>query len=65
VTVSYEYSIHLSGTVASVGGRLLSGAAKALVNQFFRALVRRAAPDAKPEGGGMMRRLRDRLGGKK
>lgn len=64
-TVSYEYTIHLSGTVASVGGRLLSGAARALVNQFFRALVRRAAPDAKTEGGGLMRRLRARLGGQK
>lgn len=65
VTVSYEYAIHLSGTVASVGGRLLSGAAKALVNQFFRSLVRRAAPNVKSEAGGLMGRLRARLGGKK
>ena len=36
--VSYDYAIELSGTVASVGGRLLEGAAKALVKQFFQRL---------------------------
>ncbi len=63
VTVSYTYEIHLSGTVASVGGRLLSGAARSLVNQFFRALVRRAAPDAKPQKDGLLGRMRGWLGG--
>jgi 2-furoyl-CoA dehydrogenase large subunit len=37
-TVTYDYAIELTGTVASVGGRLLEGAAKALVNQFFQRL---------------------------
>lgn len=37
--ITYDYSIELSGTVASVGGRLIEGAAKALVNQFFRRLA--------------------------
>ncbi|NKB20728.1 MAG: molybdopterin-dependent oxidoreductase [Alphaproteobacteria bacterium] len=36
--VTYDYAIELTGTVASVGGRLLEGAAKALVNQFFQRL---------------------------
>jgi 2-furoyl-CoA dehydrogenase large subunit len=36
--VSYDYAIELTGTVASVGGRLLEGAAKALVKQFFQRL---------------------------
>ena len=36
--VTYDYAIELSGTVASVGGRLIEGAAKALVNQFFQRL---------------------------
>ena len=36
--VTYDYAIELTGTVASVGGRLLKGAAKALVNQFFQRL---------------------------
>jgi len=37
--VAYDYEIALSGTVASVGGRMLEGAARALVNQFFQRLV--------------------------
>ena len=37
--VTYDYAIALSGTVASVGGRMLEGAARALVNQFFNRLV--------------------------
>ncbi|MET4806085.1 molybdopterin cofactor-binding domain-containing protein [Limibacillus sp. MBR-115] len=64
VCVRYRYAIHLSGTVASVGGRLLSGAARALVNQFFRALIKRAAPNAPDSGGGWMRKLRTKIGGK-
>ena len=37
--VRYDYTIALSGTVASVGGRMLEGAAKAIVGQFFNRLV--------------------------
>ncbi len=37
--VSYDYEIELSGKVASVGGRMLEGATRALVNQFFERLV--------------------------
>ena len=37
--ITYDYSVALSGTVASVGGRLIEGAAKALVNQFFQRLA--------------------------
>ena len=37
--VTYDYAIKLSGTVASVGGRMLEGAAKALVKQFFNRLT--------------------------
>ena len=37
--VTYDYAIELSGTVASVGGRLIEGATKALVNQFFQRLT--------------------------
>jgi len=38
--VSYSYAIELSGTVASVGGRMLQGAARALVGQFFQRLAK-------------------------
>ena len=37
--VAYDYAIELTGTVASVGGRLLEGATKSVVNQFFQRLV--------------------------
>jgi 2-furoyl-CoA dehydrogenase large subunit len=37
--ITYDYAIELSGKVASVGGRMLKGAAKALVNQFFQRLT--------------------------
>ncbi len=33
--LSYDYRIEVSGTVAAVGGRMLEGAARALVRQFF------------------------------
>jgi 2-furoyl-CoA dehydrogenase large subunit len=60
--VRYRYEIHLSGTIASVGGRLLSGAARLLINQFFRALVARAAPDAAPRKG-LLGKIRSKFGG--
>ena len=37
--VGYDYSIEISGTVAAVGGRMLDGAARILVGQFFERLV--------------------------
>lgn len=35
----YEYQIGLTGKVAAVGGRMLSGAANILITQFLKALV--------------------------
>lgn len=37
--VRYTYGVVVSGKAAAVGGRLLDGAAKLLVNQFFQRLV--------------------------
>ena len=37
--LAYDYSIEASGTVAAVGGRMLEGAARALVRQFFERLA--------------------------
>ena len=37
--VRYDYTIVLTGTVASVGGRMIDGAARALVRQFFQRLT--------------------------
>jgi 2-furoyl-CoA dehydrogenase large subunit len=40
--VAYDYDAAIGGKVASVGGRLLDGAAKIVIRQFFAALVRHA-----------------------
>lgn len=41
--VIYDYSAEIGGKVASIGGRLLDGAARVVIKQFFAALVRHAA----------------------
>ena len=38
--IAYDYDAEIGGKVASIGGRLLDGAAKVVINQFFAALVR-------------------------
>lgn len=45
--LSYTYEAQVGGKVAAIGGRLLDGAARAIISQFFAALARKAAP-AKP-----------------
>ena len=40
--IAYEYDARVGGKVASVGGRLLDGAARIVIGQFFTALGRRA-----------------------
>ncbi|POR49999.1 xanthine dehydrogenase family protein molybdopterin-binding subunit [Bosea psychrotolerans] len=42
--ISYSYEAAVGGKVAAIGGRLLDGAAKAIIAQFFAALARKAAP---------------------
>lgn len=59
--VSYTYTVHVSGKVAAVGGRMISGAARALINQFFKALVAEAGDEPAPAKGrkkGLWSRLR-------
>jgi 2-furoyl-CoA dehydrogenase large subunit len=43
--VSYRYGVDLSGKVAAVGGRMMEGASKVLIGEFFKRLARRAEPD--------------------
>ncbi len=38
-TIHYEYSAQVGGKVASVGGRMLDGAAKMVIGQFFQKPV--------------------------
>ncbi|MBV8095669.1 MAG: molybdopterin-dependent oxidoreductase, partial [Acetobacteraceae bacterium] len=42
--LSYTYEAAVGGKVASVGARLLDGAARVIIGQFFAALARRAGP---------------------
>ena len=42
-TLAYDYQVDISGKVASVGGRLLDGAARYVIRQFFVALSRQLA----------------------
>ena len=37
--IDYDYSVEISGTAAAVGGRMLDGATKVLIKQFFQRLV--------------------------
>jgi len=37
--IDYDYTVEISGTVAAVGGRMLDGATKVLIRQFFQRLV--------------------------
>jgi 2-furoyl-CoA dehydrogenase large subunit len=40
--LSYRYEVAIGGKVASIGGRLLDGAARVIIGQFFSALAARA-----------------------
>ena len=50
----------MAGKVAAVGGRMLDGAARFLIGQFFEALIRQAGGGA--PGEGWWRRLLRALG---
>jgi 2-furoyl-CoA dehydrogenase large subunit len=55
-TISYEYEAAVGGKVAAVGGRLLDGAARVVIGQFFAALAAHAG-----RGGAPRRRSRGLL----
>ncbi|MRN67552.1 molybdopterin cofactor-binding domain-containing protein [Brucella sp. 10RB9213] len=40
--ISYQYTATVGGKVASIGGRLLDGAARVVIGQFFEALAAKA-----------------------
>ncbi|EKF42659.1 carbon monoxide dehydrogenase [Nitratireductor indicus C115] len=60
--VGYRYEAGIGGKVASVGGRLLDGAARVVIGQFFQALARHAGGGS--GGGGILARLKALLGGR-
>jgi 2-furoyl-CoA dehydrogenase large subunit len=45
-SIRYVYEAAIGGKVASIGGRLLDGAARVIIGQFFATLVRKAGGDA-------------------
>jgi 2-furoyl-CoA dehydrogenase large subunit len=51
----YAFGVDLSGKVAAIGGRMIEGAARALVGEFFRRLARSADPQpvADRKAGGL------------
>lgn len=59
--VRYVFGIDLSGKVAAVGGRMIEGAARVLIGEFFKRLARRAEPQGSAEPRGAWSRLRDVL----
>lgn len=60
--VEYRYGANLTGKVASVGGRMLEGAARVLIGEFFKRLARRAAPSDETDQG-FAARIRRWFGG--
>ncbi len=61
--ISYEYEARVGGKVAAVGGRLLDGAARIVIGQFFSALGRRA-DGARAPATNWFRRLQALFGGR-
>jgi 2-furoyl-CoA dehydrogenase large subunit len=59
--LDYTYDAAIGGRVASIGGRLLDGATRVIIGQFFTALARYAGGGA-PGSGGWPARLRRLLG---
>lgn len=59
--ISYEYDAEIGGKVTAVGGRLLDGAARLIIRQFFASLARHAGA---PAGAGRFARLRNFFGGR-
>jgi 2-furoyl-CoA dehydrogenase large subunit len=50
-TLDYKYTAAIGGKVASIGGRLLDGAAHVIIGQFFAALARHAGGGKASESG--------------
>jgi 2-furoyl-CoA dehydrogenase large subunit len=51
----YDYEIVVSGQVAAIGGRMLDGAARAVISLFFRQMI--AAAGGVPTRVSWWRRL--------
>src|ERR1700739_2472200 len=65
-SIRYVYEAAIGGKVASIGGRLLDGAARVIIGQFFAALARQAGGGAFAQAGpSLVARLRHWFGGRR
>jgi 2-furoyl-CoA dehydrogenase large subunit len=62
--VHYVYDAAIGGKVASIGGRLLDGAARVIIGQFFAALARQAGGPGSGGPPSLLGRLRGLFGGR-
>ncbi len=61
--ISYDYRVEISGKAAAIGGRMLEGAAKMVVGQFFTRLAAQIGGEALPgTSGSWWQRLLAALG---
>ncbi|MFG1431156.1 molybdopterin cofactor-binding domain-containing protein [Xanthobacter sp. V2C-8] len=56
--IAYDFSVEVGGKVASVGGRMLDGAARIVIGQFFERLAGALAPADAARIGWLARLLR-------
>jgi 2-furoyl-CoA dehydrogenase large subunit len=64
--IRYVYEAAIGGKVASIGGRLLDGAARVIIGQFFASLARQAGGDASGQTRpSLVVRLRHWFGGRR
>jgi 2-furoyl-CoA dehydrogenase large subunit len=65
-SIRYVYEATIGGKVASIGGRLLDGAARVIIGQFFAALARQAGGGAAdPSRPSLLTKLRRWFGGQR
>ena len=54
-SIRYVYEAAIGGKVASIGGRLLDGAARVIIGQFFAALARQTGGSAAYQSSSSLR----------
>jgi 2-furoyl-CoA dehydrogenase large subunit len=60
--VTYDYSVEISGKVAAIGGRMLDGATRTVIDLFFRRLTARMGGDGDAPPPSLWRRFLRALG---
>jgi 2-furoyl-CoA dehydrogenase large subunit len=59
--IDYEYDVEISGKVSAIGSRMLDGATKVLIDQFFKRLTAELSP-AEEKTPSLWRRILNALG---